>query len=421
MHLASCKMTSSATHCKMLQLLVNNRIRVLLSFSRYLASNPTQQMWPDPRKKTNSGEGPAQSKPWGLKPSVGRYSPLTGKEKELFDRLAAQNSTYVAHVMNEIVVRKRSSQLARTLSTYISNRQREEKQKACHQQKDAAPLQVPRHELLRKEGVNLKDMDWKKMPVVMNGHNVPAFLAADAEFVTDMSDAKNPELLVIMFSAVKIPLNGGTPVPVIHTLINHELDGKEFVSKAFEEDYIHGISRKDWKWHISTSIFVKALTIFMEKSYFCFWDATQDTIALRNTFRRAGKEADFNRLQHRIVDLQKPLQEIVRQPLRELDKGKRKHDRSISLENAVRALHDMQTELSLSAEKVAFIEKIIDAMQKSKGEERDPKAKTIFQRIRRGTAKKSSIVDANALAVLYNYLHARLNEDIESLAAKYKK
>jgi hypothetical protein len=345
------------------------------------------------------------------------YRPLSADEKRLYDGLAGMDTTAAAHLIDQIVLRKRSPTLVRTLSTYMTNRLKDDRKK---QQPQHVQHCSPRHELIRQAPANLSDFDWDKMPVVINSHNVPAFLAADAEFTTDVS-GKDPQLLVIMFSAVKIPLNGGTPVPVFHTLVNHELDGKKFVSNHFEVNYCHGIKRGDYKWHISTSTFVKSLTAFMEKSYLCFWDSVQDTKALRQTFRRAGQEAAFEELEHRIVDLQKPLQEIIRKPLNELDQGVKRHDQNISLENAVRALLYMKDELQLSPAKTAYVQKIADAIHKARGEEKDPEAKSIKQRIKKGTAKKNSVVDANAVAVLYNYLHPYLKQDIESLAHKNKK
>lgn len=229
-----------------------------------------------------------------------------------------------------------------------------------------------------------KDMteDFSSLPMMLNGNSIPGFLAADAEFIMDR---RTKQKVIVSFSAVSIPEHRGQPEPKIHLIVNPDKGGEKFQEHHFDVRF-HGIGRDTWKMHIPESSFVDILTAFAEiPGFFLFWDKTNDTKALMNTFSRTGVCSD--QVVNKLVDVQFPIQEILLKFAPHRRRGER-----LSLSDALDIFRELvANEATTNPELVVYTKRILGQI-----------------RVGAQTGRKSSLWDATAVAILYNYFASRL-------------
>lgn len=234
-----------------------------------------------------------------------------------------------------------------------------------------------------------------KLPVFISGHGIPAFMACDAEFLRELKTNKN---VVVMFTAVAIPVNRGRPEIKLHTIVN---PGPDFKPQGYDIRFIHNIRDTEWRRHLPMITFTSLLSSFTLKSKLLFWDVRQDALAIAETFHRCARDpADVLRS---LVDIQQACTQLLVRYLDE-DQQQKVQENRLSLKLAVNAL----------IEKIS-VEKKVPEMHLLH------LSRTLVE-INEGKInnRKSSRPDAEAVAYLYNHLHSEL-PSLEELATETRK
>lgn len=310
------------------------------------------------------------------------YVKFSDEDWDLIKELVKHDESEIANIFDQVVKEKRDKVLCTKLNSYIAAKKKEERFKTAV----PVPQKSERNELLLKPGSNLS-ADWKDMPLIVNGFGVPDILFADCEMFNDLNVGSS-HVIVVMFSAVKIPKNRGTPVPIFHTLVNHGKSGKskgQVKPDWYSVQKIHGITEKQWQWHMDDKLFVSLLEALTERSKLVFWSAELDIKGLVNTYDRCGK--DGSEIRRRIVDLQKPAQAILYPVLNSIDGGKHNTKQLMSLPNALRALIEMGKRKRWSPHAINEMQKLAHDQEATKNENR-----------------KNSLLDAISVATIYNHL-----------------
>ena len=308
--------------------------------------------------------------------------PFDDSDWTLITELLKLDAGEIADVVDMAVKEKRDKVLCTKLNSFVRGKRKVEGFKSAGPSGKQAQA---RHPLLLSPGSNLAN-DWDKMPVIVNGFDVPQLLFADCEMIVADNLPKSDKMLVVMFSAVKIPKNRGTPVPVLHTIVNYGKAGAgegQIKPNMYAINKIHGIGEATWKWHMAGEMFVKLLCTFTHKSFLLFWDADQDRIAIRNTFKMFG--TDVWNLPH-IIDLQAPIQDLLFPKLNAIDNHVHDATKKMSLFNALRAAVELGKEKRWSSEGVMEMMRLVGKLNESK------------------KAGKNSLLDSIAVATIYNYM-----------------
>lgn len=317
----------------------------------------------------------------------------------VFRQMMQMDVNDVAAVFDRAVTEKRDPNLCRQMMFMINAMK-----KVDHLKSEAPQEQrAPRPAILRERPVNLWT-DIMNLPLVVNGHRLPSFLAADAEFIgyalltaqdekaeilkrrlkTGTPKRKMDMNVVASFSAIKISDNRAEFVPMLHVLIDY---GEKTRLRDVISSQLNSLTAAKLERFIEPETFINILHTFSEKTTFLLWDPQADKTSVSNTCQVVGVSAEKR---ERILSSMKDIQMAYSAFLRKwaapeltglaLEK--------MSLLNALRALRSWSAAgMSLKAGDTQFIQQLIHLLEESKS-----------------GGQKSSALDALAVATLVNHL-----------------